>query len=54
MQYKFKTKITFALLFVLSGCNNNNNQKRSGTKKALEFDIIQLKDLNGKTISLDI
>ena len=51
MQQKFIIQITVALFFVLSGCNDNNNQKKSGAKKALEFDTIQLKDLTGKTIN---
>ena len=54
MQQKFIIRVTVALFFVLSGCNDNNNQMDSGTKKARELDSIQLKDLNGTAINLDI
>ena len=53
-QQQFIIRITVAFFFVLSGCNDNNNQMNSGTKKEREINTIQLKDLSGKIISLDI
>ncbi len=54
MQQKLKIKITVALFFLLSGCNDNNNQIDSTTKKERELDTIQLKNLSGTTINLDM
>ena len=54
MQQKFITRIIVAFFFVLCGCNDNNKQINSREKNARELDSIQLKDLSGKTIDLDV
>ena len=54
MHQKFIIRVTVALFFVLPGCNDNSNQTGSGTKKESELGAIQLKNLSGKTVDLNI